>query len=160
MDSSEHDKPLIIGKDIPWKTIEQYTCRVKHFAPYGEIREGKIVPPTLPLPYAMLSVELPELRNKFPTEVSMPVAHKEDFRNLWVVFQERGVKAEEEVLVSYAPFSKSRLLRIISSFMPCLHIYIFPRGHSDESSTPNFRPENWSTWSTPIAAWHPKGWQL
>ncbi len=159
MATPQNDKSLTIGKDIPWEAIERRTCLVNHFTPFGTINGVKIIAPPPPLPYALLSVELPELRKEFPTEVSMPVLHKEDFRNLWKVFQERGVKAEEEVLVFYMPILRSSLFRRLFPRMTCLHIYIFPKGHAYESSTPGFRPDNPSTWNTPIDVWHPKGWR-
>lgn len=148
---NNRDESLIIGKDIPWENIEKDDLRVKDFTPFALVEQGKIKSPSTLLPYASLLVESPIL----PNEATLPVVHKVDFRNLWEVFKERGVKPEEEVVVFYAP---SR--GILSTLKPKLHIYIYPKGHQEKIHNPKFESgldtKTWRKWIKPIAEWHPK----
>jgi len=155
MAAPEHSENLIIGKDISWGTIKEKVCRVKHFTHFARIEGGKIRDATNFLPYATLIIESPNL----PQEASMPVVHKDDFRTLWDIFEQRGVSPEEEVLVFYSPFFRNRLLKFLSVFMPRLHIFIYPKGFLEETLDPNFRPTDPITWSIPIAEWRPKYWK-
>lgn len=147
MDTFEHDQGSVIGKDIPYETIEREFCRVKKFTPFAVIEADKIREVSKFMPYAALSVESPRL----PGEATMYVTHKHDFRHLWDVFQQRGVKAEEEVLVAYVP--KKR--RFLSGAWASLHIYVFPKEHLEEMYDQNFRPDSYEAWLTPIAEWEP-----
>jgi len=141
------NESLIIGKDIPWKDIQEEDLRVKHFTPFAIIEGGKVKATSMLLPYASLIVESPKL----PEETYLPVTHKIDFRNLWEVFKERGVKDNEEVLVFYVPSSG-----IFSAVKPKLHIFIYPKGHQEEIYNPNFTPDNSEMWFKPIAEWQPE----
>lgn len=163
MDSDGHAKSRLIGKDIPWEVVEKVDFRVKEFTPLATVKEGKIKHDTKSLPYAVLLLESIELRSHkrvsmhvVDKEVSMHVVHKDDFLRLWMVFKERGAKPEEEVSVFYVPFYRSRLL---SRFMPRIHIYIYPRGHMEQANDPNFHPEDISAWFEPIATLEPKNWK-
>ena len=143
---------LLVGKDIPWKVIEEEACRVKHFTPFGHIEGGKIKGARPGFPYAVLSVESPKLPNK----ASIPVVHKVDFQHLWEVFEERGVGPDEEVIICYVPFFRNGPMRILSGFFPRLYIYIYPKGHLEEAYDPNSHPHDPEGWFRPIAEWKPK----
>lgn len=152
---SPEDVFSIIGKDIPWETIRGEACRVKRFLPFGQVVNGRVKGPGLTsMPYAVLAVESPKLTQ----EARLPVVHKEDFRNLWDVFEQRGVSTEEEVLVIYEPFVRRGVIRFLSRVVPSLHIYIFPARHLEEAHDPNFKPDAPRTWWEPIAVWHPGHW--
>ena len=160
MAASEHRETPLIGRDIPWKAIEGAMCKITHFTPLAIIEAGKIKAQSRAMPYALLSVESPELPPELPKELSMPVSNKVDFLNLWEVFQQRGVNADEEVLVAHVSFYHNWLLKLLlSPFMPWLHIYIFPKGHLEEACDPNFHSNNLREWFTPIARFRPKNWQ-
>lgn len=157
MENSEHSEALLIGRDIPWEAIEGEFCRVKHFTPLAIVESGKVKSASSMLPYASLLVELPKLKNAhLPHEASMPVVHKDDFLRLWQVFNERGVHSEEEVIVCYEPFYRSKFF---SRLTPRLHIYIFQKGHHDQTYDPSFRPDDAEAWLTPIAEYRPKNYK-
>jgi len=124
METSEHSEPLLIGKDIPWGTIEEQYCRVKHFTPFAIVESGKVKEVSRTLPYASLLVECPKVFK----EASMPVLHKLDFRNLWEVFKEIGVSTEMEILVVYAPLKRRKLAKLFSGVLPSLVIQLYPKG--------------------------------
>lgn len=146
------NKSLLIGKDISWEDIEGVVLRVKHFTPFGTIEGDKIKAPPIPMPYAALVVESPY----WSRELSLPVTHKVDFRNLWECFQVRGVNPEEEVLIGYQTVPRRRFGKLFSSFLPKLRILIYPRGHLEEAEDPSFHTKDASTWFTPIAEWNPE----
>jgi hypothetical protein len=139
---------LLIGKDIPWKTIEQEGLRIKHFATFAEVQGTKVKHSSATMPYGLLTVE----STKLPQEATLPVAHKVDFRNLWEAFKIRGVNPEEEAIVFYAPQSG-----FLSTFKPKLHIFIYPKGHLEEMHDPSFKPDNPIAWFEPIEEWNQNG---
>jgi hypothetical protein len=137
----------LLGKDVPFTSIEQEACRVKHFVAIARIEGGK-VRGTGGMPYGLLRVESPLL----PGEAIMPVVHRLDFLNAYEVFEQRGVRDDEEALVIYAPASG-----FFGGLKPKLHFYINPKGHFEEIYDPEFKPADARAWLTPIAVWHPKG---
>ena len=139
----------LIGRGIPWKAIEQEPLRITHFTPLVNIENHKVKSHSLG-PYAFLAVESPKLNS----EALLPVGHRVDFQHLWEVFKQRGVAEDEEVLVFYAPI-KRKWYKWASSFLPKLHIFIFPKGHLEEIHNPNFKPDNARSWFKPIAEWRP-----
>ncbi|RLC93383.1 MAG: hypothetical protein DRI39_05860 [Chloroflexi bacterium] len=145
-----HGDTLAIGEDVSWEAIRGEACRVKQFTPYVRIVAGKPEGNRGSLPYASLLVECPALQ----TPASMPVTNKDDFRNLWEVFRQRGVGDDEEVLVFYEPFYSSGLLRPLSALKPRLYIYICPNGQLD--TLRGCSRAHASTQLRPIAAWQPK----
>ena len=155
--NNDYGKYPIIGQDIPWEAIRQECCRVKHFTSFSTFESGKVKSTSSILPYASLLVDLPKLKNvNLPPEATMPVVHKDDFLRLWQVFNEREVRPEEEVIVIYEQFYRSRFM---SRLMPRLHIYIYPKGHFDQEYDPNYKPENIQTWFRYIAKYEPKNYK-
>ena len=146
------DEPLLIGKDVSWEDVEGEMLKVKRFTPFGTVEGDKIKAPPIPMPYAALAIE----STNWSRELSLPVVHKVDFRNLWECFQVRGVNPDEEVLVGYHKAPRRRFAKIFSSFLPRLGIFIFPQGHLEEAEDPNFRPKDIGAWYTPIAKWKPE----
>ena len=157
MHMQEDKERPIIGQDVPWEIIERESCRVKHFTPFAVVESGKVKRTQPILPYASLLVDLPKLQDaNLPREASLPVAHKDDFLRLWEVFNQRGVHPEEEVIVYYEPFYRSRFL---SRFAPRLHIYIYPKGHHDQTYDLDFRPKSYEAWFQEIGKWVPKNYK-
>lgn len=157
MDTSpESTDTPVVGYDINWNAFKNEYCRVELFASLGTtIEAGKVRGATSP--YALLTLDSPWLAE----HSLMPVGHREDFRNLWEIFERRGVGEGEEVLVSYTPFFENQLkwLRFLRPWLPRLYLAIYPRGHLEEVYTKDFRPEDPLAWVTPIARWRPKGWR-
>ena len=147
MGTPKESETLLIGKDIPWESIEKEDLRVIHFAPLAEVRDSKIKGPLGLLPYGLLTVESPLI----PREATLPVTHKVDFHNLWDIFKVRGVNPDEEVLVFYAPSSG-----FLSRIKPKLHIFIYPKGHQEEIHNPDFKTKDPQSWFKPIAEWRPR----
>jgi hypothetical protein len=152
MDITEQGEPPVIGKDVAWEIIVGKACRVKQFTPFAHIVAGELSGNRGSLPYGSLLLESPALVH----DTSMPVTHKEDFRNLWEVFRQRGIGPKEEVLVFYEPFFRSRLLRFLSHLMPRLHVHIYPKGRLEKLYDPGLRPDEAGAWLQPIAVWQPK----
>jgi hypothetical protein len=57
------------------------------------------------------------------------LTHKEDFRQLWKAFNQRGVSEEEEVLVGDFASKRGGFTRIFAPFLPRLYVWICRRGH-------------------------------
>ena len=152
MENSEHSEVLLIGRDIPWETIEGEFCWVKHFTPMAIVESGKIRDLSKFLPYALLRVECPKV---FQGEASIPVMHKQDFRNLWEVFNEREVSPEMEVLVVYAPLKRRKLVKLFSGILPSLVIQLHPKGFLERlyQEPEKGKVEEWFESFRPIAEW-------
>ena len=146
----------VVGYDIDWTKFEKVFCRVEHFTPLGTI-EGAKVRGSRGAPYALLMVDSPWLAERS----LMPVGHREDFRNLWDIFEQRGVGEGEEVLLSYTPFFRDEFkwLRFLRPWLPRLYAAIYPRGHLEEVYAEGDRPKDSLAWIEPIAEWHPKRWR-
>jgi hypothetical protein len=149
---------LLIGKDVPFKTIEKEFCRVARFAPFAVIEGGKIRDMGKSIPYAFLYLESPVLLEH--KEYILGIVHRIDFSNLWEVFKVRGYDASiEEVIIaydsSYETAKYRKTFKLFSSFMPKLHVYIFPRGHLEQCYDRSFKPDDIDTWFKPIAEWKP-----
>ena len=144
----------VVGYDIDWNKFDKEYCRVEQFTSLGTIDGGK-VPGSRGTPYALLMVDSPWLAKRS----LMPVGHREDFRNLWDIFEQRGVGKGEEVLLSYSPFfrDKFKWLRFLRPWLPRLYLAIYPRGHLEEVYARGVRPKDSLAWTEPIAEWHPKG---
>ncbi len=126
MENSQHSEAPIIGRDIPWETIEGEFCSIKHFTPIATIESGKIKNVSKLLPYALLRVECPKV---FQGEASIPVVHKQDFRNLWEAFKEIDINTQiMEIVVVYAPLKRRKLTKLFSGILPSLVIQVYPKG--------------------------------
>jgi hypothetical protein len=113
-----------VSVDIPWEYIEGEFLRIAEFTPLATVEGEKVRAERPPTPYALLKVESPKLE-----EAVMPVAHREDFRKLWQIYRQRGVTAEEEVLLTYYPRYKG-LLRLANALahLRKFAISIYPKG--------------------------------
>ena len=119
---------MLIGRDIPWEEIEDHDFQVKSFLPLTPTEQGKVKAHSTFMPYAMLTVY--KLSGKFKNmDVLLPVLHKVDFSHLWELYQERGVKSKEEVIVYYAP-QKSGWRKLFGKTFPHLRIEVRPKGSS------------------------------
>ncbi len=144
-----NELPPVLGKEIPWKKVRGEALRVKSFSPIARIVDGDFSAPPVPLPYAMVTVECPGL----PCDASILVSHKVDFCHLWELYEERKVQDDEEVLLFYDPVGKKRLGRLLRSVLPCLAIYVYPKGHLEEIYDPDFHPQSAEAWFRYRAKW-------
>jgi hypothetical protein len=119
--------------DIPCKDIKGEFLLVRKFLPIASIENNKIKRPTISMPYAVLSVECPSLKDKY-ADIYLNVENKMDFRHLWELYQERKVGELEEVIVSYSPIGLKWLWRAF----PYLHIRVKPIGCLKEIYQGNF----------------------
>ena len=95
------DQVRFIGKEIPWKQIEADLFRVVGFTPLATVVDGRIKEAVAGMPYGLLAVESPILNH----EARMPVNHREEYLNLWDIYQEEGgVSTGTALLVSYLPY--------------------------------------------------------
>ena len=120
-----NDAPLV-GRDIPWSTVEGQLCKVIVFVPISTIESGKIKEPAMKLAYGGVTVEVMgfESRN-IPKQIVLPVLHRLDFRNLWYLYEERGVGPQEEVLISYDPLKRKKIIGLfIGLCLPCRSRFI------------------------------------
>ena len=108
--------------NTPWKAIEGYFFRVKHFTPLSTVQGGKVVSSSMTMPHGLLDTEALDGQ-----EVRIVVAHSKDFLALRHVFEERGVADNEEVVIAHVPYYQT--LRFLNRMMPTFHIYIFQKGY-------------------------------
>ena len=123
-----NDAPLV-GRDIPWSTVEGQLCKVIVFVPISTIESGKIKEPAMKLAYGGVTVEVMgfESRN-IPKQIVLPVLHRLDFRNLWYLYEERGVGPQEEVLISYDPLKRKKIIGLFHRSLPSLPIKVYRCG--------------------------------
>jgi len=167
VENSESNEIPLIGRDIPWESIEGEFCRVKHFTPLAVVESDKVKSASSMLPYASLRVELPSLEGHqdyqqklkgiiLPHEATMPVLHKLDFRNLWDIFNKMGINTEiNEVLVVYAPLKRRKLINLFSSVLPSLVIQLHVKGSLERmyKQPETGKAEEWFNSIKPIAEW-------
>ena len=138
------DAGYLLGKDVPWKTVEGEPLRVLRWTALATIEMGK-VKATSGMPYALLSVETPLIRG----QGTLPVAHRLDFSTALEIFENRQVGEQEEILVIYA-----RASGLFSTFKPRLHFYAHIKGHLEEIYDPESDSE--TQFRKPIQEWHPE----
>jgi len=148
---------ITILKNYDWNVIDGEACRVLEFQPMGSaIKEGKVQAMDKSTPYASITLEC----KKYPNKITAYITHKMDFQHLWEAFKERGVKDNEEAIVSYSKKFFKSYAKIFSSFMPKLWITICPKGAFELMTDPENRPELQGEArflaERPIAEWKPE----
>lgn len=127
----------ILKKDSDWDVIEGEVCRVIDFASLGSVKNGNVKALDVSTPYASVTLEC----RKFPNRITGFITHKVDFIHLWAAFRERGVKENEEVLISWHKKGLKTFAKIFAPFMPKLVVMICKKGAYELINNPNFRPE-------------------
>jgi hypothetical protein len=143
--------PPVLGEDIPWKQVEGHLLRVRWCSFFASIEDG-MVKLDEPGAYAALVVESPSLTG----EALIAVSSKADFRHLWELYKERQVADDEEVLLFHNPLGKKRLGKLgklMKSFLPCLDILVYPKGHLEEMYDITLHPPNAIAWFRDRAKW-------
>lgn len=132
-----NNKIPILGKDIPWDTIDGHVCRVLEFNPHGKVENNNVK--AIPnFPYASLLVEC----NKLQQKATLYVAHKLDFVNLWKAYKVRGINKDEEVLILWSKkHYKNWLIKIFSAIMPKIWLMVCKTGTYELMTDQNYKPE-------------------
>ena len=124
-------------KDSDWSEIEGEVCRVIDFVPMGSVKDGNVKTLDTSTPYASVILEC----RKFPNKITGFITHKVDFLHLWAVFRERGIKENEEVLISWYRKGLKTFAKIFSPIMPKLVVMICRREAYELINDQNFKPE-------------------
>lgn len=124
-------------KDNDWSVIEGEVCRVVDFVPMGAVKDGNVKALDTSTPYASVTLEC----RKFSYKITGFITHKVDFIYLWTAFKERGVKEDEEVLISWYKKGLKTFAKILAPFMPKLVVMICKKEAYELINNPNFRPE-------------------
>jgi hypothetical protein len=132
--TSAADFVALIGKDVPWKLMKDIYLKVVKCTPFASVKNGTVVGPPMPNPYALLGVEMTMLGDS-PDAYVMAVTHKLDFYNLWLLL-ERGIleNDETELLVMYKPVKGIK--KIVPSIFPSLAFMVYPSGTFDGLRSP------------------------
>ena len=122
-----------IGVSVGWDIMKNIPVRYVEHEFLAMIGEELVAPPP-PLPYAYINVKAPEL----PDIVTVPVSHKVDFWNLWVLDSE-GVLTDEKTELIIRKVSPKGLKRLAGAILPSLDYSVYFNGylnslHSDEEN--------------------------
>ncbi|MBE0447822.1 MAG: hypothetical protein IBX64_06940 [Actinobacteria bacterium] len=148
---------ITLFKDSDWSLIDGELCRVINFSPWAKISNGAVVDQIDKTePYTSVHIECKKLQG-IATGL---ITHKVDFIHLWLAFNERTIKGDEEVLIIWTKqHYKPRLFKAISSTLPKLWVMVCPKGAYELMSDPKHRPElsgeaRWHAMA-PIDEWKP-----
>lgn len=155
---NEEKSDITLLKDSDWRIIDGEVCRVIDFVPMASIKEEKVLAINPTTPYASVHLE----RRNFPGQkVTGFIAHKLDFIHLWRAFKDRGVKPDEEVIISWSTkHHKNWMYRILAFAMPRLWVMICHKGAfeliTDPDSRPDLTGEARAKAELPIISWKPE----
>jgi len=129
-------------KDREWAVIDGECCRVVNFEPYSQIIEDKVCGPK-EIPYASVTLECKKVQGT----ITGYITHKIDFTHLWMVFKERTIKEDEEVIIIWSikhyKFPYKLIFKFFNSAVwPKLRVLVFRKGHFEFVTNPNCRPKN------------------
>ncbi len=135
LNMDKKEQALILGTDVPWKTIDQAILRVLDYRPYAKVEDNEVK--SIPnFPYAMLEIESSKIQQK----ATLYVTHKLDFINVQNAFDKK--KDDEEVLVIWTNNNyKSFLHKFASVIMPKLIVWICKKGSFELMTDRNYKPE-------------------
>lgn len=124
-------------KDSEWSVIDGEPCRVIKFTPFASVENGKVIIANKTEPYASVIFEC----KKLPQQAEGFICHKMDFQHLWMAFNERGVKENEEVIMFYSKKHLKSYAKLFSAIMPRLWVMICPKGAFELMTNPQSRPD-------------------
>lgn len=124
-------------KDSEWAAIDGEPYRVIKFSPLlASVQNGKVVAINMTTPYASVSLE----RNSRIIEGF--VTSKTDFLHLWLAFRERGISADEEVIMFWSvKHYKYKFIKFFSMFFPKMWVMICPKGALEIMTNSHSHPE-------------------
>lgn len=114
---------------------------------------GKLVSIDSALPHAVVRLECPEL----PDGSEGYIWHKLDFENLWNAFQERGIAADEEVLIVWTRKQYRSFAGLFSAFLPKLWVMVWKGGSYEYETDPRLKSQRRPYQDmVPLADWKPE----
>lgn len=127
-----------LRKDSEWSAIDSKLCRAVNFNPSGaSIENGRVVTVDRTTPYASLVLEC-EDGGKYKGFITQKV----DFTNSWRAFKERGISDNEEAIIVWSNRRyKYKWLKLLSVFLPKLHVMICPKGAFELMTDSKYKPE-------------------
>jgi hypothetical protein len=147
-------KENFLRTDRDWATIDGQLCRILDFRPFAgaTVANGKAVSVDKSLPYAMVELEGVRL----PKGTVGCIFHKVDFQHLWAAFQERGIAADEEVLIIWTKRQFKLFANIFSAFLPRTWVMVWKKGAYEWETDPKLRHERRTVSELmPITDWKP-----
>ena len=128
---------VILRKNIEWAAIDGELCKVLTFTPFAKIEADQVTSENWTAPYALLELETAKL----PPNTTGAVTHRDDFKRLWAAFVERGVGADEEVIVAWSTSHlRGFVAKLLSPFLGRLNVMICRRGAYELLTDPSYQP--------------------
>lgn len=128
---------VILLKDSEWSIIDQELCRVIDFVPFGSVRNGEVLALDKSTPYASITFVCEKLSGK----IKGFITHKIDFMHLWMVFKERKIEKDEEVIIVWTKKLYKGFAKLSSAIMPKLQVMICKKGAFKLMTNPNYKPD-------------------
>lgn len=115
----------LIGRDIPYKSIDKDVLQVNRFGELSRVEDGKVQAFPKNLPYGFLEVE----GEHFEGAAMLPLVHKDDYLHVWQAYEERGIKDNVELLVVWTDSNyKNKVFSTMKKAMPKIVVWICPKG--------------------------------
>jgi hypothetical protein len=117
----------VLGKDIPWNTIDGHLLKLINFIPQEKSFFN---------PYAFAAFE----GKTFRGTATLPVFQRTDFKNLSDAWKVR--KEDEEILIFWSVrYYSSKVFKLFSAILPKLWIRICPKDSYKIESDNSFKPD-------------------
>jgi len=114
----------MILTDKQWEAVGKSSFLITDFTPLvGFVENGEVKSVNVRTPYGTIDIE-----NESSLREIAAINHKIDFLNLWSIFKERGIKDDEEVIAFNIKDRYKGLLRLTSSALPKLWIFVCHKG--------------------------------
>ncbi len=115
-----------IGITIDWNIIENIPVRYIEHEFLARMEDEELIAPPPPFPYAYINVESPNL----PDIVTVPVSHKIDFYNLWILKENSFLDGAFDVVIRRR--KPDGIKRAFSAIMPSLEYSIYYMSYFDD----------------------------
>jgi hypothetical protein len=129
---------FVLSFDEQWKHVQDQLCLVTEFRPgKGYVVKDGVVNSTIGDALGMYCLIVLECKSVFGgRKLDGLISHKEDFKNLWGAFKERGINAAtEEVLIMWSTkHYKDKYINFVANwlrqrvFMPKILVLVCPKG--------------------------------
>lgn len=119
-----------IGISVGWEIIKNIWVRYVEHEFLARIEGEEFIAPPPPFPYAYINAESPDLSDI----VTIPVSHKIDFYNLWVMKENLLLEGAFDVVIRRR--KPHGIKAIFSAIMPSLEYSIYPLGYFEDLHDP------------------------
>ncbi|MBS0478002.1 MAG: hypothetical protein JSR79_01725 [Proteobacteria bacterium] len=126
-----------LGNDRDWASVDGDICRVVKFSPLATISADRIEGQGWNKPYAFVTIE----SRRFASGAIGVIAHKLDFRHLWMAFYDYGLTDAEEVNIAWTKSTLRGPWKFLSGFAPGLAVMICKAGAYELITDRNCRPD-------------------